>query len=81
VQIVHSWTSITDLIFNLCYRVRNGEKYRRWNSEDTERALEAVRKGDDSLNTASRELRVPKSVLRRHLNDGYDYFATQEQRV
>jgi transposase-like protein len=57
-----------------------GVRYRRWNPEDMERALETVGNGDVGLNKASREHSVLKATLNRHL-DGKNYFATQGRSV
>jgi hypothetical protein len=49
-----------------------GVKYGRWEPQDMERALAAVRNEDIGLNAAAREYCVPKATIKRDL-DGKNY--------
>jgi hypothetical protein len=57
-----------------------GVKYGRWEPQDMERALAAVRNGDIGLNAAAREYCVLKATLKRHLHEK-NYFAVESTQV
>lgn len=57
-----------------------GIKYGKWEEENMERALAALRNGDLGLNAAAKQYSVPKATLKRHL-DGKNCFAVEGTKV
>ena len=57
-----------------------GVQYCKWEEENMERALSALKNGDMGLNAAARTYNVPKATLKRHF-DGKNTYAVDGKKV